>query len=298
MNKVRTFFYMSKQGVQNIAKNGFMIFASVSVIFVSLFILGAMFLLSYNIESILQELSAGPAVIVNCKTDLSQESTDTLYKELQVDSRVQSVTMISKEENLEKMKSYFTEKEDLFSDYTAEDMFVSFEVELKDVSTGERFVSDVGTMVGVDSIRDTVKVLQFFTTLKKWVSIGTVIAVVGLGILSYLLTSNTIKLTVVARKTELEIMKYVGATNSYIRGPFIIEGLFIGLLGAGLSYFLLKLVYGFLADYVNSSTSVNNMIRFVNFSSFSGTLLLYFILAAVVIGVLGSLTAIRKHLKV
>ena len=113
MNKVRTFFYMSKQGVQNIAKNGFMIFASVSVIFVSLFILGAMFLLSYNIESILQELSAGPAVIVNCKTDLSQESTDTLYKELQVDSRVQSVTMISKEENLEKMKSYFTEKEDL-----------------------------------------------------------------------------------------------------------------------------------------------------------------------------------------
>ena len=298
MNKVRTFFYMSKQGVQNIAKNGFMIFASVSVIFVSLFILGAMFLLSYNIESILQELSAGPAVIVNCKTDLSQESTDTLYKELQVDSLVQSVTMISKEENLEKMKSYFTEKEDLFSDYTAEDMFVSFEVELKDVSTGERFVSDVGTMVGVDSIRDTVKVLQFFTTLKKWVSIGTVIAVVGLGILSYLLTSNTIKLTVVARKTELEIMKYVGATNSYIRGPFIIEGLFIGLLGAGLSYFLLKLVYGFLADYVNSSTSVNNMIRFVNFSSFSGTLLLYFILAAVVIGVLGSLTAIRKHLKV
>ncbi len=298
MNKVRTFFYMSKQGVQNIAKNGFMIFASVSVIFVSLFILGAMFLLSYNIESILQELSAGPAVIVNCKTDLSQESTDTLYKELQVDSRVQSVTMISKEENLEKMKSYFTEKEDLFSDYTAEDMFVSFEVELKDVSTGERFVSDVGTMVGVDSIRDTVKVLQFFTTLKKWVSIGTVVAVVGLGILSYLLTSNTIKLTVVARKTELEIMKYVGATNSYIRGPFIIEGLFIGLLGAGLSYFLLKLVYGFLADYVNSSTSVNNMIRFVNFSSFSGTLLLYFILAAVVIGVLGSLTAIRKHLKV
>ena len=297
MNKVRTFFYMSKQGVQNIAKNGFMIFASVSVIFVSLFILGAMFLLSYHIESILQELSAGPAVIVNCKTDLSQESTDTLYKELQVDSRVQSVTMISKEENLEKMKSYFTEKEDLFSDYTAEDMFVSFEVELKDVSTGERFVSDVGTMVGVDSIRDTVKVLQFFTTLKKWVSIGTVIAVVGLGILSYLLTSNTIKLTVVARKTELEIMKYVGATNSYIRGPFIIEGLFIGLLGAGLSYFLLKLVYGFLADYVNSSTSVNNMIRFVNFSSFSGTLLLYFILAAVVIGVLGSLTAIRKHLR-
>ena len=298
MNKLRTFFYMSKQGMQNIAKNGFMIFASVSVIFVSLFILGAMFLLSYNIESILQELSAGPAVVVNCNTDLSSADTDTLYKTLQVDSRVKSVTMITKEENFEKMKSYFTEEEDLFSDYITEDMFVSFEVELKDIATGSGFVEDAGKMVGVKSVRDTVKVLQFFTTLKKWVSIGTVIAVVGLGILSYLLTSNTIKLTVVARKTELEIMKYVGATNSYIRGPFVIEGLFIGLLGATLSFFLLKLVYGFLADYINSASSVNSMIRFVDFSQFGGTLLLYFMLAAVVIGVLGSLTAIRKHLKV
>ena len=298
MNKLRTFFYMSKQGLQNIAKNGFMIFASVSVIFVSLFILGAMFLLSYNIESVLQELSAGPSVVVNCNTSLSQEDTETLYKTLQIDNRVKSVTMISKEETLEKMKGYFKEQEDLFSDYTTEDLFVSFEVELKDISTGSVFVEEVGKMVGVDSVRDTVKVLQFFTTLKKWVSIGPVIAVVGLGILSYLLTSNTIKLTVVARKTELEIMKYVGATNSYVRGPFIIEGLFIGLLGASLSYFLLKLVYGLLADYVNGSSTVNNMIHFVNFSSFGGTLLLYFMIAAVVIGILGSLTAIRKHLKV
>lgn len=298
MNKVRTFFYMSKQGLQNIAKNGFMIFASVSVIFVSLFILGAMLLLSYNIESILQELSAGPAVVVNCDTNLSQTDTDTLYKTLQVDSRVKSVSMISKEENFENMKNYFEEEEDLFSDYTTEDMFVSFEVELKDIATGSGFVEDASRMVGVKSVRDTVKVLQFFTTLKKWVSIGTVIAVVGLGILSYLLTGNTIKLTVVARKTELEIMKYVGATNSYIRGPFVIEGLFIGLLGATLSYFLLKLVYGFIANYVNSASAVNNMIKFVDFSSFGGTLLLYFMLAAVLIGILGSLTAIRKHLKV
>lgn len=298
MNRLRTFFYMSKQGVQNIAKNGFMIFASVSVIFVSLFILGAMFLLSYNIESILQELSAGPSVVVNCNTSLSKEDTDTLYKTLQVDNRVKSVTMITKEENFEKMKSYFDEEEDLFSSYSQEDMFVSFEVELKDISTGNNFVEEVGKMVGVDSIRDTVKVLQFFTTLKKWVSIGTVIAVVGLGILSYLLTSNTIKLTVVARKTELEIMKYVGATNSYIRGPFVIEGLFIGLLGAGLSFLLLKLVYGFLADHINGTSAVNGMIHIVDFSQFGGTLLLYFTLAAVIIGILGSLTAIRKHLKV
>ena len=298
MNKLRTFFYMSKQGLQNIGKNGFMIFASSSVIFVSLFILGAMFLLSYNIESILQELSAGPAVVVNCDTNLSAEDTDTLFKTLQVDSRVRSVTMISKEQNMEKMKGYFAEQEELFEDYTADDMFVSFEVELKDIATGSGFVGDVSVMVGVKSVRDTVKVLQFFTTLKKWVSIGTVIAVIGLGILSYLLTSNTIKLTVVARKTEVEIMKYVGATNTYIRGPFIIEGLFIGMLGAFVSYFLLKLVYGFLSDYVNGTSAVNNMIKVVDFSQFSGTLLLYFVLAAILVGILGSLTAIRKHLKV
>lgn len=298
MNKLRTFLYMVKQGFQNISKNGFMIFASVSVIFVSLFILGALFLLSYNIEAILQELSAGPAVTVNCDTALSEDDEATLYNKLMVDDRVQNVTKITRAENLENMKAYFSDNQELFEDYTEADMFVSFEVELKNIYTGTSFVEDATAMVGVESVKDTVAVLQFFTTLKKWVSIGTVVAVIGLGLLSYLLTSNTIKLTVVARKTELEIMKYVGATNTYIRGPFVIEGLFIGLLGALLSYFLLQGVYNLIADYVNNSSSVNKMISFVDFSSFGGTLFLYFLLAAVVIGILGSLTAIRKHLKV
>ncbi len=298
MNKLRTFFYMVKQGFQNISKNGFMIFASVSVIFVSLFILGAMFLLSYNIEAILQDLSDGPAVVVNCATTLKTDEEELIYQQLMVDERVDTVKTISREDNLENMKEYFTDNQELFEDYTEADLFVSYEVELKDINTGVGFVEDVTKMVGVDNVRDTVSVLQFFTTLKKWVSIGTIIAVVGLGMLSYMLTSNTIKLTVVARKTELEIMKYVGATNTYIRGPFVIEGLFIGLLGSLLSYFMLQGTYTLIANYINKSSNVNNMISFVAFSQFGGKLFIYFFLAAVVIGVLGSMTAIRKHLKV
>lgn len=297
MNKIRTFFYMIKQGFQNIAKNGFMIFASVSVIFVSLFIIGAMFLLSYNIESILSELSSGPAVTVNCKTTLGAEDTETLAAMLEVDDNVKSITKISKEENLEKMKAFFAEQQDLFNDYTEDDLFVSFEVELYDVAKGQDYVNKARDMVGVESVRDTVKVLQLFTTLKRWVQIGTIIAVIGLGILSFLLTGNTIKLTVVARKQELEIMKYVGATNAYVRGPFIIEGLFIGLLGAGLSYGLVRLVYSVIADYVNG-TEIGDMIHVVPFANFSGTLMFYFLIAAVAIGILGSMTAIRKHIRV
>ena len=123
------------------------------------------------------------------------------------------------------------------------------------------------------------------------------IAVIGLGILSYLLTSNTIKLTVVARKQELEIMKYVGASSAYVRGPFIMEGLFIGLLGSGLSYLLVRLVYNIISNYVNG-TEIGDMIHVVPFTNFSGTLMVYFLIAAVAIGVLGSMTAIRKHIKV
>lgn len=298
MNKLRTFIYMIKQGFQNISKNGFMIFASVSVIFVSLFILGAMFLLSYNIEAILQELSQGPAVTVNCKTDLSEDDEDTIYNKLMVDTRVENVRVITREETLSNIKELFDKQKELFDDYTENDVFTSFEIELKDINTGEAFVKDASAMVGVESVKDTVSVLQFFTTLKKWVYIGTIIAVVGLGVLSYMLTSNTIKLTVVARKTELEIMKYVGATNTYIRGPFVMEGLFIGFLGSLLSYFLLQGVYTLICNYINSSSSVNGMIHFVDFSQFGGTLFIYFLLAAIVIGVLGSMTAIRKHLKV
>lgn len=298
MNKIRIFFYIVKQGLHNIIRNGFMIFASVSVIFVSLFILGALFLVSYNIESILTELSDGPSVTVNCDTSLSNEDSESVYKTILLDNRVASVTKVTKEENFERMIAVFEGDKQLFEDYTADDLFVSFEVELKDVNQGDAFVKTIEETVGVKSVKNTVKVLRFFTTLKKWVSIGTIVTVVGLGILSFLLTANTIKLTVVARKTELEIMKYVGATNSYIRGPFIIEGLFIGMLGATLAYFLLKIVYNFLESYVNNAESVNDMIRLVNFSQFGSTILLYFMGAAVFIGVLGSVVAIRKHLKV
>lgn len=297
MNKIRTFFYMIKQGFQNIAKNAFMIFASVSVIFVSLFIIGTMFLLSYNIESILDDLASGPAVVINCKTTLSEEETDKLQDMIEINKNVSKITRISRAENLAAMKEFFSEQQDLFEDYKEEDLFVSFEVELYDVGEGEKFVSEVKSMVGVDSVRDTVRVLKLFTTLKKWVQIGTVIAVIGLGILSYLLTSNTIKLTVVARKQELEIMKYVGASSAYVRGPFIMEGLFIGLLGSGLSYLLVRLVYNIIANYVNG-TEIGDMIHVVPFTNFSGTLMVYFLIAAVAIGVLGSMTAIRKHIKV
>lgn len=297
MNKIRTFFYMIKQGFQNIAKNAFMIFASVSVIFVSLFIIGTMFLLSYNIESILDDLASGPAVVINCKTTLSEEETDKLQDMIEINKNVSKITRISRAENLAAMKEFFSEQQDLFEDYKEEDLFVSFEVELYNVGEGEKFVSEVKNMVGVDSVRDTVRVLKLFTTLKKWVQIGTVIAVIGLGILSYLLTSNTIKLTVVARKQELEIMKYVGASSAYVRGPFIMEGLFIGLLGSGLSYLLVRLVYNIIANYVNG-TEIGDMIHVVPFTNFSGTLMVYFIIAAVAIGVLGSMTAIRKHIKV
>lgn len=297
MNKIRTFFYMIKQGFQNIAKNAFMIFASVSVIFVSLFIIGTMFLLSYNIESILDDLASGPAVVINCKTTLSEEEADKLQDMIEINKNVSKITRISRAENLAAMKEFFSEQQDLFEDYKEEDLFVSFEVELYDVGEGEKFVSEVKSMVGVDSVRDTVRVLKLFTTLKKWVQIGTVIAVIGLGILSYLLTSNTIKLTVVARRQELEIMKYVGASSAYVRGPFIMEGLFIGLLGSGLSYLLVRLVYNIIANYVNG-TEIGDMIHVVPFTNFSGTLMVYFLIAAVAIGVLGSMTAIRKHIKV
>lgn len=297
MNKIRTFFYMIKQGFQNIAKNVFMIFASVSVIFVSLFIIGTMFLLSYNIESILNDLGSGPAVVINCKTTLSNEETDKLQDMLEVNDNVSKITRISRAENLAAMKEFFSEQQELFEDYTEDDLFVSFEVELYDINSGEKFVNEAREMVGVESVRDTVKVLTLFTTLKKWVQIGTVIAVIGLGILSYLLTSNTIKLTVVARKQELEIMKYVGASSAYVRGPFIMEGLFIGLLGSGLSYLLVRLVYNLIANYVNG-TEIGDMIHVVPFTNFSGTLMVYFLIAAVAIGVLGSMTAIRKHIKV
>lgn len=300
MRKIRTFYYILRQGVANSFKNWHMLFSSVFVIFVSLYIMGCLTLASTNLQRILGEISERlKEVEVFCSSEISDEASLSIADIIVNDSRVEAVERISKEENLQNVIEMFPKDNELFEYSNADFMFVSFRVKLRSADNVEAFTEDMKKVSGIEDVSDNLSVYEFFSSLSAGVRIGSVAALIVLGFLSIMLSANTIRLTVFARKKELQIMKNIGASRVYMRGPFVVEGVIIGLLSSLLSYFAVKGTYVYLYNSVSgSSSSLRNILNLSEFGQFSGTVLLCFLAAGILVGVLSSGLAIGKYVKV
>lgn len=300
MRKIRTFYYILRQGVANSFKNWHMLFSSVFVIFVSLYIMGCLTLASTNLQRILGEISERlKEVEVFCSSEISDEASLSIADIIVNDSRVEAVERISKEENLQNVIEMLAKDNELFEYSNADFMFVSFRVKLRSADNVEAFTEDMKKVSGIEDVSDNLSVYEFFSSLSTGVRIGSVAALIVLGFLSIMLSANTIRLTVFARKKELQIMKNIGASRVYMRGPFVVEGVIIGLLSSLLSYFAVKGTYVYLYNSVSgSSSSLRNILNLSEFGQFSGTVLLCFLAAGILVGVLSSGLAIGKYVKV
>ena len=300
MRKIRTFYYILRQGVANSFKNWHMLFSSVFVIFVSLYIMGCLTLASTNLQRILGEISERQKEVqLDCSNEISDEASLSIADIIVNDSRVEAVERISKEENLQNAIEMFGADSALFEYSNADYMYVSFRVKLRSADNVEAFAEDMKKVSGIEDVIDNLSVYEYFSSLSTWVRIGSVAALIVLGFLSIMLSANTIRLTVFARKKELQIMKNIGASRVYMRGPFVVEGVIIGLLSSLLSYFAVKGTYVYLYNSVSgSSSSLRNILNLSEFGQFSGMVLLCFLAAGILVGVLSSGIAIGKQVKV
>ena len=300
MRKIRTFYYILRQGVANSFKNWHMLFSSVFVIFVSLYIMGCLTLASTNLQRILGEISERQKEVqLDCSNEISDEASLSIADIIVNDSRVEAVERISKEENLQNAIEMFGADSALFEYSNADYMYVSFRVKLRSADNVEAFAEDMKKVSGIEDVIDNLSVYEYFSSLSTWVRIGSVAALIVLGFLSIMLSANTIRLTVFARKKELQIMKNIGASRVYMRGPFVVEGVIIGLLSSLLSYSAVKGTYVYLYNSVSgSSSSLRNILNLSEFGQFSGMVLLCFLAAGILVGVLSSGLAIGKYVKV
>ena len=300
MRKIRTFYYILRQGVANSFKNWHMLFSSVFVIFVSLYIMGCLTLASTNLQRILGEISERQKEVqLDCSNEISDEASLSIADIIVNDSRVEAVERISKEENLQNAIEMFGADSALFEYSNADYMYVSFRVKLRSADNVEAFAEDMKKVSGIEDVIDNLSVYEYFSSLSTWVRIGSVAALIVLGFLSIMLSANTIRLSVFARKEELQIMKNIGASRVYMRGPFVVEGVIIGLLSSLLSYFAVKGTYVYLYNSVSgSSSSLRNILNLSEFGQFSGMVLLCFLAAGILVGVLSSGLAIGKYVKV
>lgn len=298
-----SFKYLAHQGLHSMVKNRLMSVASIGVLTVCLLITGVAGLFTLNVGSLMDYLGSQNETVVYLKEDLTEEGLAAVDSALRSISGLREVTYVSKEEVLERMKESMGDSAYLFDVFEGSEnpFLANYRVVLDDVSDLPEIQPQLEAIEGVESVGAPMQLSQMFTSVHQGVSAVCVVLVAVLGFVSVVVISNTIRLTVFARRKEINIMKYVGATNGFIRLPFFVEGITVGLIAGLISTALVLGGYQLLLIYA------------VKLPGFWGTLLggtllpldkvWYLVLGGflafgMLIGSIGTASSIRKYLKV
>ncbi len=297
--KLRSGVHIIKQGFVSIWKNRMMSFASVSSVTAALMILGIVLILILNINNIASiTKSQFGEVIVYLENDLEKEEINAIGQTINQTDGVLSSIFQSKEQALVLMEEYLGNETHLLADIEENPFPNSYIIQLKDIKYADDVVNKVTGLIGIDEVRYLKDVLDQLMIITHFVRLGGLIVIGVLIIIAVFIISNTIKITVAARKREINIMKYVGATDGFIRGSFVIEGMLLGLIGAVLSIAAVYYGYKYLFNIIKEELYVLFTIYLIPYSQILNDVVIMFIAIGVGIGVIGSVLSIRKFLRV
>lgn len=300
MKFIRKFLNVIKSGIAGVWKNKSMGLASVVSIAALLVILGLVLIAALSMNVILDDVQTRVDEIeIYLDDTLDERTVGDIQKNLEARPGVSEIRFKSKEDALNEMKEVWGEDAYILEGIEMDNPLErSLVVSVKDIEASDQIVEYAKNIYGITNViyfQDTVNKILSIT---KYVRVGGLFVVFILIIISILVISNTVKLTVMARKREIEIMKYVGASNGMISGPFIIEGVVFGLLGAGLGYVITHYSYGFIYDIFNDR--LHNLLSsyLIKPGQLTYDLLIIFATLGVVVGTVGSVFSLKKYLKV
>ena len=241
--RYNVFSYLIKEGFKSTFKQKKMTSASIIIMCATMFIFGLFFVIGENVNSIITQLENEQGIQIFIDEDATDEEIQTLGNQIRAINGVNRVTFVSKEDALNSMKTTLGD-ESLFEGWDEENPFpASYFVTLTDLSLNEQVQTEINKLDNVDEIESQNTTINRLRSLANGIQITTVVILALLIIISIFIIAYTIKLTVHARRREISIMKYVGATNGFIRGPFIVEGIIIGVISAIITLVILGLAY-------------------------------------------------------
>ena len=293
--------YLIGEGFSNVFKNKKSTGASLMIMGATMIIFGVFLILSENINHFVQEVESEQGIQVFATDEATDEQIQKLGEEINQIEGVNTVEYVSKEEALDQMKEKFAENEDLLEGYEGENNIftASYVVTLTDLNLNTQVQEQISKLSNVKKITNANEVIATLIDFANGVKIVTGVILILLVIISVFIIANTIKLTVHARRKEISIMKYVGATNGFIRWPFIVEGMIIGVIASAISILVIAIAYNFIAEQmVNSSFMRTVGISLVGFSEMFSSIIFVYMLLGVGIGAIGSIISMRKYLKV
>lgn len=294
--KLNNIGYLLKEGVRGIFLHGFMSFAAVCVTVACLIIVGSFSILAYNLDVMVRDLNQTSEILVYIDSDLSDAEARSIGTKINALSNVLQAKFISREEALEK----FVEDhngDSAFNGVQASDLRHRYEVTLEDNTLMDQTDAQLQQIPGVAKTNAAYELAQGFTTIQQVLHIASVAMIAVLLVISLLIISNTVKLAMYDRRDEIFIMKMVGATNGFIRLPFIVEGFTLGMMGAVLAFGLEWVGYDALVEKVSHVDSLK-LFTFVPFESLLIPMLIVFGAAGLFVGIVGSWTSIRKFMDV
>ncbi|MGM9671414.1 MAG: permease-like cell division protein FtsX [Oscillospiraceae bacterium] len=289
------FCYLLKQGVKNIFTHGFMSFASITIIIACLLIMGSFSLLTLNIDAMIDEMQNQNNVLAYIDESLSESEARALESKILAVDNVATAEFVTREEAMENFESDYDEN--LFENIDPTVFRHRFVITLDDLSLMKETQAALRNVKGVASVTAHVDYAEKFISFRNIVSIVSLILIVILIVVSLFIMTNTIKLATFGRREEIAIMKMVGATNAFIRLPFVIEGLVLGAVGGGIAYLLQWGLYSVLTDKIMSGMA-SGIIDVLPFSAVALPVLIVFLAVGILVGVFGGLNAIRNYLKV
>lgn len=293
--RMSRFFFLLGQGIKNIFTHGFMSFASVAVITACLFIMGCFSLITLNIDNMIAEMQSQNRVIAYVDEELSEEQARALESKVSKVENIATCEFVTREEAMTSFESDYDA--DLFNNIDSSVFRHRYVLSLADLSLMQETKTDLEHIDGIADVRAHLDYAEKFVTLRNIVSIVSVILVVTLIVVSLFIMTNTIKLATFTRREEIAIMRMVGATNGFIRLPFVVEGLVLGALGGAVAYGLVALVYHLATEKLLAAMAFGFVVL-VPFSTVALPLLGVFLGVGILVGVLGGVSAIRNYLKV
>ena len=297
--RFRIFKNILKQGFQGAWRNRGMGLASIGSITAVLIILGMVLIIILSINNVAIEIkNKFDEIQIFLEDDLKEEQLDKIEETIKMSEGVTSVIYQSKEQALEIMKSDWGDEASLLEGLEDNKLPNSYIIQLKGIEYADGVAENLKDLEGVEKVKYYKEIIEKLLTMANYIKIAGVIIIVILMFISVFIISNTIKITVTARKREINIMKYVGATNGYIRGPFIIEGIILGLVGAVLSILIVNYGYEYLFKVINKELYVIFTVYLVAPYELLKDIIIMFTAIGVGIGTLGSLVSLKKFLNV
>lgn len=291
--------YLIGEGFSNVFKNKKQAMTSIGMMCVTMLIFGIFFVIGENLNHFVDQVQSEQGIQVFMKLDSKDEDISKLKQELLAIDGVNTVDFISQAQALQQMKERFGQN-DYLLDGRDESIFpVSYVVTFTDLNKATSIQEKIEKLENVDEINSSNKTIGTLVKIAKGIRIATYVISACLIVFAIFIIANTIKLTVHARRKEISIMKYVGATNGFIRWPFAVEGMIIGVIAGAISTALLAALYSLAVSNNGFSGFISKMgLTLLNFSDLINLVVIVYLTLGIGIGVLGSTISMRKYLKV